>query len=330
VGQSIASLITANEGYRREGLQLEIHSAFDRGGGSALEGSDPSKLADTKRRGKSVVLHRGGRPILLDEALDAIGPDGILIDGSITDAASGGPGLEPARRALDRGLSVVFASKGPLVAAQAALSRLALERGAKIGASAAVGIPLPSLELGLRGLRGASVTRVRGLLNDTANQILRDLESGSSLENAIETARIAGTIEADPRLDLDGWDAAYKLLILCRAIWDPSLTLEAAVTRGVSAFGTTELGEARSRGRRVRLIATGERSASGVRLRTECEALDPDDRFFALGPGEKAVSFETDVMGAITVSSTKGGPMATAASVLKDVLNIASPPRPFA
>jgi homoserine dehydrogenase len=225
---------------------------------------------------------------------------------------------------------VVFASKGPLVAAQAALARAALEKGARIGASAAVGIPLPSLEVGLRGLRGASVARVRGLLNDTANQILRDLESGSSLEKAIETARIAGTIEADPRLDLDGWDAAYKLLILCRALWDPSLTLEAAVTRGVSAFASKELDEARSRGRRVRLIATGERSGSRVQLRTECEALDPDDRFFALGPGEKAVSFETEVMGAITVSSTKGGPMATAASVLKDVLNIAAPPRPFA
>jgi homoserine dehydrogenase len=330
VGQSIARLLSTNDGYRREGVRLEIHSVFDRGGGLALGGTDPAKLADTKRRRGSVASHPEGRAILLEEALESLGQGGILIDGSVTDATTGGPGLAPARRALDLGLSVVFASKGPLVAAQAALARAAREKGARIGASAAVGIPLPSLEVGLLGLRGASVTRVRGLLNDTANQILRGLESGSSLEKAVEAARAAGTIEEDPRLDLEGWDAAYKLLILCRALWDESLTLEAAVTLGVGAFGRAELDEARSRGRRVRLIATGERPGEEVRLRTEPEALGPDDRFYALGPGEKAVSFETELMGGITLSSTRGGPMATAASVLKDVLNIASPPRPFA
>jgi homoserine dehydrogenase len=330
VGQSIVRLLSSNEGYRRENVLLEIDSVFDRGGGIALEGAAPMGLLATKRHEKSVAAHPGGRSVHLEEALSSLGRDGVLVDSSITDATSGGPGLAPARQALARGLSVVFASKGPLVAAQDELSRLALEKGARIGASAAVGIPLPSLEVGLIGLRGASVTRVRGLLNDTANQILRDLESGRSLEEAVEAARRAGTIEEDPRLDLDGWDAAYKLLILCRALWDPSLRLADSVVRGVGAFGGRELEDARSRGRRVRLIATGERSGDGIRLRTEPEALGADDRFHALGPGEKAVSFETDVMGTITLSSTRGGPLATASSVLKDVLNISSPPRPFA
>jgi homoserine dehydrogenase len=225
---------------------------------------------------------------------------------------------------------VVFASKGPLVAAFAELTGLARSTGARIGASAAIGVPLPSLEVGLLGLRGAGVTRFRGILNDTTNSILRDLESGQSLEAAIERARLAGTIEEDPRLDVEGWDAAYKLLILARALWSPALSLADAETRGVAAIGRKELDEARSRRRRIRLVATAEHLAgSKIRLHTAPQPLDPDDPLYSLGPGEKAVVFETTTMGAITVRSTRGGPVATAACVIKDLLNIGAPLGPF-
>ncbi len=74
-------------------------------------------------------------------------------------------------------------------------------------------------------------------------------------------------------------------------------------------------------------IATGERDADGtIRLKTAPEALTPDDPLYELGPGEKGCVFETDVMGTISARSSKGGPLATAACVIKDVLNIAAPP----
>ena len=88
--------------------------------------------------------------------------NGILVDSSITDAETGEPGFTPAREALERGVSVVFASKGPLVARYQELSKIARERGARIGASAAVGIPLPTLEVGGLGIRGANLRRFRG------------------------------------------------------------------------------------------------------------------------------------------------------------------------
>ncbi|HJS72748.1 MAG TPA: hypothetical protein VJ921_00570, partial [Vicinamibacteria bacterium] len=236
----------------------------------------------------------------------------------------------PARRALERGTSVVFASKGPLVAAFDELATLARGSGARIGASAAVGIPLPSLEVGALGLRGAGVRRFRGILNDTTNQFFRDMEAGVSLEDSIARARQAGTIEEDPRLDLEGWDAAYKLLILARVLWSPTLSLAEGEIRGVSALGKNSLEEARSQGRRMRLIATAERSSAGeVSLRTEPVALAESDPFYALGPGEKALAFEAGPMGTITLRGSKGGLVATAACVVKDILNLGAPPRPF-
>jgi homoserine dehydrogenase len=277
-----------------------------------------------------VAALSGARALSFGGALEEVGRDGILVDTTITDADTGGPGLGPARQALARGTSVVFASKGPLVAAFDELSSLARSNGARIGASAAVGIPLPSLEVGVLGLRGAGIARFRGVLNDTTNQILRDLESGISLQDSIARARLAGTIEEDPRLDLEGWDAAYKLLILARAIWRPTLALEDGETRGVSTIEKAELDSARSRRKRIRLVATAERTSGGeIRLRTEPEALDAEDPLYLLEPGEKALVFETATMGRITLRSSKGGPVATAACVIKDILNLGAPPGPF-
>jgi len=330
VGQALLRLLEENGAYRGEGASVSLHSVFDRGGGIRVDGSEPAALVAAKRENRTVAALDGARALLLEEALEETREEGILVDTSITNADTGGPGLAPARQALARGTSVVFASKGPLVAAFDELSSLARAGGARIGASAAVGIPLPSLEVGVLGLRGAGITRFRGVLNDTTNQILRDLESGISLQDSIARARLAGTIEEDPRLDLEGWDAAYKLLILARAIWRPTVSLGDSETRGVSAMGKTELDEARSRGRRIRLVATAERSSGGeIRLRTKPEALDADDPLYPLGPGEKALVFETATMGTLTLRSSRGGPVATAACVIKDVLNLGAPPTPF-
>ncbi len=330
VGQALLRLLVENGAYRSEGAAISLHSVFDRGGGVRAEDGGASALVAGKREKKTVAAVAGGRALVLEEALEEIRGEGILVDTSITNADTGGPGLAPARRALERGTSVVFASKGPLVVAFDELSSLARSNGARIGASAAVGIPLPSLEVAVLGLRGAGITRFRGILNDTTNQILRDLESGISLPDSIARARLAGTIEEDPRLDLEGWDAAYKLLILARALWMPTLSLGDAETRGVSAIGKAEIDEARSRRKRIRLVATAERSSEGeIRLRTEPEALDAADPLYLLGPGEKALVFETASMGTITLRSSKGGPVATAACVIKDVLNLGAPPKPF-
>jgi homoserine dehydrogenase len=330
VGQAMLRLLEENDHYRDEGASISVHSIFDRGGGLRGEGQKPASLIAAKRERKSVTATEGARPLTLEQAMEETRGEAILVDGSVTNADTGGPGLAPARKALECGMSVVFASKGPLVAAFEELTSLARSTGARIGASAAIGVPLPSLEVGLLGLRGAGVTRFRGILNDTTNSILRDLESGVSLEAAIERARLAGTIEEDPRLDVEGWDAAYKLLILARALWSPALSLGDAETRGVAAIGRRELDEARSRRRRIRLVATAERTAGGrMRLHTAPQPLDPEDPLYSLGPGEKAVVFETASMGAITLRSTKGGPVATAACVIKDVLNIGAPAQVF-
>jgi homoserine dehydrogenase len=329
VGQRLTQLIHDHDGYSAEGTRIVVRAVFDRGGGVAVENREVSDLLETKRRHGSVTALAGAPELDWSEVFD-VSERCVLVDTSITDANTGEPGFGPAIQALKNGVPVVFASKGPLVAHYSELVELGKQHGARIGASAAVGIPLPSIEVGVLGVRGAGLKRFRGVFSETANQILRELESGIDLDSAVERARIEGTIEEDPRLDLDGWDAAYKLLILARAIWNPLLSLESVSRRGVSTIGKRELDEARYQRNKIRLVATASRQPSGeTQLKVEPEALSSEDPLYPLGPGEKGVVFETETMGTITLRSSKGGPLATAASVIKDVLNVAAPKGSF-
>ena len=130
VGQSLVKLLADNDGYAREGVRLTLHSVFDRKGGIVATGHEMSALVDAKRRKGSVSLLDGGQRIELANLSSALGDalGGILVDSSITNAETGEPGFTAARSALERGLSVVFASKGPLVARYRELSELHPER----------------------------------------------------------------------------------------------------------------------------------------------------------------------------------------------------------
>ena len=321
VGCSFAKLIEEHRGFAAEGIRLELDYIFDRKGGVNARGHTAEILMQTKvKHGTVSALDDGSLPSLL-ELLDA-DDDYILVDASSTNATTGEPGLTLAQQAVRSGHSVVFASKGPLVAGFQELIEQARINGARLGISAAVGIPLPTIEVGLRGLAGAGLDRFRGVFNDTANQVLRQIEAGNSLQRAVEKAKKLGIIEADPSLDLDGWDAAYKALILARSFWDPEIPLSDAIVRGVQSVTQDEIVAAAAAGTKIRLIATAERSRSRIQLSVQPEVLVPKDPLYALDAGEKGVVFDTKLMGTLTLLANKGGPKTTAASVVKDVLNI--------
>lgn len=325
VGRAVVGLLEQNDGYDAEGVRLTLQAVFDSRGGVRATGIAAESLLELKRRGGSVVDLAGAERLGAAGALDEA-PGAILVDCSPTDAENGGPGLDAARLALVAGHSVVFASKGPLVAAHAELSDLARRHGGRLGASAAVGIPLPSLEVALAATRGASLRSMRGALNGASDRVLAARLAGRSRDEAVAEARELGILEADPRLDLEGWDAAYKILILARVAWDPALPLSAIRVAGVEVVTDRELAAIRSEGGRVRLVATASRDREGeVRMAVRPERLAPDDPLFALGPGEKGLVLDTGSMGRISLAADGGGPVVTAACVLKDVLNLAAP-----
>jgi homoserine dehydrogenase len=254
-------------------------------------------------------------------------PEAILVDASTTDPETGEPGFSISRQALEAGKSVVFASKGPLVAGFEELVSLADRHGGRIGLSAAVGTPLPSVETGLIGLQGSRVHGFHGCLNETSNRILRDMEDGVSYVDAVEGARRAGVLETDPRLDLEGWDTAFKVLILARTFWRTDITLDPTHVQGITEVSADDIERACAEGRRIKLLGFARHTESGdTELRVEPVWLDSNDPLHSLGSSEKGIVFDTDLMGSVVIRSGAAGPFDTAAAIVKDVLNIAAHP----
>jgi homoserine dehydrogenase len=176
-------------------------------------------------------------------------------------------GEEPARtfvsRALRLGKHVITANKALLANDFASLQNLASRGGVTLRYSAAVGGVLPALET-LRHARNVSPLRsISGVLNGTTNFILDQVANGFDFAGAVLAAQTNGYAERDPRLDLDGTDAAQKLILLARAAFDIDLSFSSIQRQGIENLKPDRIREAKHNGRITRLAAECRREPHG-------------------------------------------------------------------
>src|SRR5690606_20042747 len=147
----------------------------------------------------------------------------VVVDVSPSDFDTAQPALDYGLAALAHGRHLVLANKGPVALAYAALRDAAERAGKALRFEATVMAGTPSIRLGMEALAGCRITEVRGILNGTTNYILTQMESGLPYGRALAKAQELGFAEADPSADVDGWDAAGKLLILAAVVFGRQL-----------------------------------------------------------------------------------------------------------
>ena len=183
------------------------------------------------------------------------------------------------REALRRGRHVVTANKGPLAWAFADLARLAAEQGLQFLYETTVMDGVPVFNLARHGLRGATVTRVEGILNSTTNAILCALERGGTFADAVARAQQEGYAEADPSDDLEGWDGAVKLSALAAVLMGVGLAAGGDRARGDRrprpVAGRGGAGARRAAQARVRGLARGRRRARARGLARDAASTTP-------------------------------------------------------
>ncbi|MFL6234640.1 MAG: homoserine dehydrogenase [Thermoanaerobaculia bacterium] len=236
-------------------------------------------------------------------------------------------GREPARsliaRALDRGRHVVTANKALLAEEVEALSGLAARRGVSLRFSAAVGGALPALETVRRAAASGRVRGVAGVLNGTCNFVLDRCAAGSSFPEAVALARDAGYAEADPTLDLDGSDAAQKLALLAREAFGEAVPWESIPRRGIAGLDESALAEAVRKGKRVRLVASCERTEGGLRASVQPFELPPDHPFAETAGAENALLVQLEGGDRIRIAARGAGRWPTTEAVLADLHDLA-------
>jgi homoserine dehydrogenase len=336
VGRSFLDLMRTKADLLRDRYDLELiltGIADSSGAVLAPRGLDTIALHAHKSAGGRASDFPGGIPDLSAPEMVAEAVADVLLEASAVNLRTGQPGLDCVRTALGRGMSVVLANKGPLVHAFSELAASAQSAGVGLAYSATVCGALPVINIGRRDLAGCDIRSMRGVFNSTSNSILAAMTSGGSYEQALRQARLDGIAEADPSLDVQGWDTANKLVIIANSILrQPATLADVKPVVGITGIMPEQIWEAAAQGKVVKLVAraepdlTGFANLSGLRykLSVQPEWLPAGDFLASVRGWEMGIVFETDIMGLQQLKVDERGPVPTAAAMLRDVINLAS------
>lgn len=239
-------------------------------------------------------------------------------------AGRGAPALGFVRTALERGRHVVSANKGPVAWGYPELAELAADRGVTFRFESTVMDGAPVFNLVERCLPGATVIRIEGVVNSTTNVILSEMERGLAFDEALERAREAGVVEAEPEDDLAGWDAAVKAVCLARVLMGAEIPPERVERTDVRDVAPERLAAARERGRRVKLVARVERepgARGAVRGAVEARELPLEDPLAQVAGTSSALRLVTDLPGRLVLVEEEPDLRTTAYGVLADLVS---------
>jgi homoserine dehydrogenase len=329
IGRRFLQIVAEKEGALRAryGLQLSLVAAVDSTGAALSDsGLNIDQIVKLKISGRSVAAYpdHGTSGLTALDVLERTTAD-LLVELTPTNVKHGEPGLSAIAWALEHDMDVVTANKGPLVVGYQRLAALAAANGRSLLFSGAVAGGLPTVNIGRRDLAGARVLRVEGVFNTTTNYILlRMEEDGLSFEKALAEAQQAGVAEADPSLDIDGWDAANKLVIVANSVLGMPATLDDVSVQGIRNIDREDLLRARETGSAIKLLVSADPTADQYRLAVRPTELPLEHPLARLTRWQMGVVYTTDTMGAITAIIEDEGTSATAAAVLRDVINTIS------
>ena len=247
----------------------------------------------------------------------------VCIETTVLDIRAGEPATSHVRAALEGGAHVVSANKGPAAFAYQELADLARTRGRQFLFEGAVMDGIPVLNLVRETLPGVTVTGFRGVINSTTNHILTAPERGETFDEALARMQAEGIAEADPTLDIDGWDAAAKVAVLMNVLMGARVTPRDIEREGIRGVPADAVRAATQRGERLRLVASASRDGGRMAGRVRPECVPAHDPLGSLQGQQNAILLQTDVLGEIGILQRDGGLTQTAYAIVSDLATIA-------
>ena len=181
---------------------------------------------------------------------------------------------------------------------------------------------MPSINVGWRDMLGCRIERVEAVLNGTTQGILRAIEQGASYADALAEMQQRGLAETDPTLDVEGWDAANKMVILANAVLRQPTALAHVVVEGITQLSADDLHAATAHGERTVLLCLAERVGEAYRLSVRPTALPADHPLARMSADEMGIVYYTDIAGRLSITTREIDPTPTAAAMLRDTIEI--------
>ncbi|MCV0373594.1 MAG: homoserine dehydrogenase [Nitrosarchaeum sp.] len=319
VGQSLVKLFVSRSEdlYAKYGLKPRVVGVFD-SKGSAVDqsGLDLEKLVLVKKEFGTVKNYAKTKNNYSGlDMIKNIDAD-VLIETTASNYKDAEPGMTHITNAMKSGMHVISVNKGPLALAFPSLMELATYNQVMFKFSGTVGGGTPILDYAKNSLKGERITSFAGILNGTTNYILTNMANSLSFDAALTDAKSKGYVEADESLDLDGLDAAAKLVILANWVMDMKVTMPDIKCTGIRKVTTENIKNAAKKKCAVKLIASCNKE-----LEVSPKEISVDDPLCVNGT-LNAIAFTSEHSGTQTIIGKGAGGMETASSILRDLLDI--------
>ncbi len=321
VGQSFAQILLhrKKELTTKYGFRPRVVAIVDKGGAAKNpKGLDLEEVLSLKtEKGTVAANSRYGFPnVSTLDLIESIEAEAI-VEVIPTNIEEGEPTLSHIKTAFRTGKHVVTTNKGPLALALPALTELADHNKVCLRFSGTVGAGTPILEFAKKCLMGDRIVSIRGILNGTTNYILSEMDKKHiTFQEALKGAQKLGYAEADPTMDVEGYDSAAKLVIMANWIMDKKVTLKDVEITGIRGVTLQNLENAAKKGSTIKLLGSIEEN-----LKVEPIQVSRHDPL-AVGGALNAVTFVSEFAGEQTIVGRGAGGLETASAILRDLIDI--------
>ena len=248
----------------------------------------------------------------------------VVIEVTTLNVVDGEPAISHIRAAIERGCHVVTANKGPVAFAYETLRDAATKAGVAFLFEGAVMDGVPVFCMVRENLPAVKIAGFEGVINTTTNHILTSMERGVAFDAALAQMQADGIAEADPSLDVDGWDAAVKTAALANVLMDAGMTPHDVHRSGISEADQEAVRAAHQRGHRMKLVASARRTTGGtISARVELRELPTTHLLGGLDGAANALILQTDLLDRIAVCQLSGDLTQTAYALFADLITVA-------
>ena len=232
-------------------------------------------------------------------------------------------------RALDNGKHIVTANKALLAEAGEELFRKAEEKGLSLLYEASVAGAIPIVQTLKESLAGNTISSIIGILNGTSNYILSQMTTENlDFSTALNAAQELGFAEADPTLDIDGHDAAHKLVLLIRLAYGVEYPYTEMPIYGIRHMDKMDITIAREFGYRIKLLAQAHYVNGAIEAGVFPTLVHHRFLLSSVGGAYNAIRIEGNAVGSLFLHGKGAGDMPTASAVVGDLLTIAREGQP--
>ncbi len=227
-------------------------------------------------------------------------------------------------KAIENGKHVVTANKALIALHGNEIFAAATKAGVMVAYEAAVAGGIPIIKALREGLTANRHQWVAGILNGTTNYILTEMrDKGLAYQDVIGEAQRLGYAEADPTFDVEGIDAAHKLVIMSAIAFGMPLKFDEAYTEGITQIAQTDIQYAQTLGYSMKLLGITKRTDKDVELRVHPTLIPADQLVASVDGAMNAVAVQSDAVGPTLYYGAGAGAEPTASAVVADLVDVA-------